>query len=1369
MKAGKAMNVCEAMNSSKAMKEFGSERGFRGMKITARFAKKILALLVCALVSSEASPQVITVEARGKDQATAEINAKTAAARKMMLAITDEKFVKEHTAEIRSGVIARAGDYVSGFKVLSSEKKGNLVSISAEADVDRPRLTAYLKSLGAEILPSYEETLSARQDSERDALRRIFGEEVRLRPSSMSPRPQSELLAVTEEVIPGAELVIDKRESYEPQELFLLYYRMPEFAAETRNSRLIYLTVNEPDVPADYASSRERMMSDHVASERAREGYLRVKAPARDGSYEIRFFSGDDKNPVLLARQGFKVRTEKPLPKYSIARDHFLPGEHFYVDLQNYEDRKTAFLVIAPAAQADRPRKEIEIAKSSKNFRDYGLPGFSFQAPDTPGDYTLLLFDYCEGCRRDENNYDMQRAMARLDFKVAPAVSSLSEPAAAVPAEVYAGARIDYIFGCDGEWQKEGISFQIKKKGAEKTFYSEGAGCGNASHAARITNEIYEPGEYEFSARQGPKDNEKVFTREFRVVKNPADENRRPEIAADSAVAEQDSGMTMSGVMLTHWKDPFAVVVPKGFPLEAAKVLEKYADGVMGLGHRRTFFSGLSVIQPPGDYELRLYDARDDSGTLQASFMMHVMTDAEMASHKKEIRASIDRYIKDGGRDSNNSEQQFKKHLIESFHVPEPPRSNTLSGVFEPPRLYDFEDSEDVYADIGSDSAADNEAADETSSGFSFETVALTDADCEKYIDQYIREASRIDITLGRDGDFEGELANFGKTLLFNLPLPEGSKLSDFREGFQEVQEMYGNAIAGMDQLSEGEYKEALKNGMVSMLKIGLNHCSDEECLAKLLTRNSSKLKERMARMSEKEYAKVYGMLDKALGKGKSGKKFLKGLSDYRGEVLKGAKFLSGKKDLVSNALDVTEDIATLAGTIAGGDYTNKEAYANVALSILALEHPILSGSIKLSYQAYLSSRDFARDVAVIRMYGKWKKIGADTKGSAGYDDFARIWKEDWKHHKDSVMKQTREVMINTLGNELTKKALNRVNREKAREYLRILQEEGDEAARDYMVKSDFITEDEVYDFLEAQFTEWEKAENNNSQFARDARAMKDEYRNLKSDWNPSCQRDFNSWFRGQEREANAKLGWGTRTNNYLGDRFSSLWNKGCPREVEGFKAYYRTKKEIERELLKWNQGGRKCSQKNLRKEARDMLCVLMESKSRYLNMVANYACDCGWDALYYDNEIIVGEELKQYRREAEIVNVMTAVDNDGVLGCLCNYGRVTHGGASGSVGISFNPGATGMAPGGVCGRNQRGACFASGWSCWHFTMPTDEAGLRKCGYYQALKDARDKNAVKQARDEVKECNANYEGILQEAGEKEKKRQMEKRARDSSI
>ena len=146
------------------------------------------------------------------------------------------------------------------------------------------------------------------------------------------------------------------------------------------------------------------------------------------------------------------------------------------------------------------------------------------------------------------------------------------------------------------------------------------------------------------------------------------------------------------------------------------------------------------------------------------------------------------------------------------------------------------------------------------------------------------------------------------------------------------------------------------------------------------------------------------------------------------------------------------------------------------------------------------------------------------------------------------------------------------------------------------------------------------------------------------------------------------------------------------------------------------------------------------------------------------DGEIVTGSDLKNYRREAEIVNVMSAIGNHDVLHCLCNYGRVSHGGASSSVGISFSPGATGLAPAGECGRNQRGSCFASGWSCWHFTMPTDDEGLRRCGYAKALKNARDKhNAIKSAIDETRLCNADYDLIIKEAKRKEMEIKKSKR------
>ena len=313
------------------------------------------------------------------------------------------------------------------------------------------------------------------------------------------------------------------------------------------------------------------------------------------------------------------------------------------------------------------------------------------------------------------------------------------------------------------------------------------------------------------------------------------------------------------------------------------------------------------------------------------------------------------------------------------------------------------------------------------------------------------------------------------------------------------------------------------------------------------------------------------------------------------------------------------------------------------------------------------------------------------------------------------------------------------------------------------MISSDFISEDEVYDFLEAQFKEWEKAENLNTDYGRELKNIKEEFKSLNSELHPSCERDFYRWYKGQANDKYKDLKWGEKTNQYLSDKIKSLWYKGCPQELEAFLAYYQTKKEIEMELRKWNrEDSRFCKAKDLRKNTVDLLCSLMEGEQKYLDHVADIACNCGWKAGIVGNRVLGTDEFRAYRREAEVVNVMSTIGKSNVLHCLCEYGRVSHGGASYTVSISYNPGATGLAPGGICGKNTRGSCFASGWSCWHYTMPTDEKGLEQCGYFKAIKEAKDKlDDLRLARDEARQCKADYDAIIKRAADKEREKRRQ--------
>ncbi len=1299
--------------------------------------------VMLAFSMSSADAKVISVEVKGKNLRTAEQNARVAATRQVMLSVTDEKFIREHTKEIRADVIAGAEKYVSGIRITEKNESGRFMTIKAEVDVDKPKLSAYLKSIGAVIVPAYDDLYEERRNLQREGSSKIFGDTLSLGFTSVLLPAVTQIPAVTEETVPGTDLSGDGQTVYEPGDMFWVYYRLPDYSDITAKSDRSIVTVNLPETPADYENSFAGKITDDYRENRDREGYFKVRAPSRSGNYEVRLFSRGKNENILLSRLGFSVKASDAA-KLSLERNILLPEETFTVQIDGKDLFPGGSLIVAPSGMDSMKQDEIRQKKlfQSKEFENFSDPFVEIKAPDQPGSYSVYLFTGCSRCEGYETNRASQLPYARLDFTVRePSVSSFSDSVISVPAEIPSGSGSGIAFACSEEWRKEKINVVIESVTDQKNYFRESAICTDRPYFTKFARNFSKLGDYRVTVSQGRDDNLKTVTADFRVVPNSVDRKTEPSVSVPSRTVEQNGSMFLKGKGRSYWSDSaFLSLVPKNLSRDLKPVLEYAGERIKRIGRGYNFSVNFSVLEPGGDYELRVYDSAEEGGTMQFSLPMHVMTDAEMEQHKKEIEAGVEKYLNEPDREQS----LYKENLIETFHVPEPPRPKPLL-------------SRSVLRT-------------ETDQNFSLPAVtdvALKTSDCDRYIDDEIRSMTRIDITLGREGDFEGELGRFSKTLLLKMPLPDGSALKKVQESMDEIQDMYSNTIAGLDQLSEKDYTGALKTAMLMMIKTGMNHCSSEDCLKKLLTKNSSKFREKMARMSDQGFQNYYDTLKTAIGKSRDGKKMLDNLVSYRKIVGDSAKRLSDSKDTASNVLDVAEDVSTLAGTLAGGDYTNKEAYANAAAAILAIEFPVYVATAKLSYQAYLSSRDFARDVAVLRMYGKWKKVGADTKGSMGYEDFARIWKDDWKLHKDSVMRQAKEVMLKTLGNELTKKVLRGASKSIADEYFRILRDKGYEAAQEYITKTDFITEVEVYDFLETQFKEWEKAENMNTAFGRELREIKNEFKIMNSESYPECEKKFYSWYKGQAADQYQDLKWGERTDRYLNDRAKSLWYKGCPEEMDAFKAYYQAKKEIELELRKWNRDRFMCRARDIKKEAKNMVCELVNGRYDYLSAVGRYACDCGWNAAIANGGVVTGSDLKNYRREAEIVNVMSAIGNHDVLHCLCNYGRVSHGGASSSVGIYFSPTATGIAPSGDrCGVNQRGTCFARGNSCWHFTMPTDDEGLIRCGYAKALENAKDKHdAIKSAIDETRQCNADYDLIINNA--KQKEMEIKKAKRES--
>ena len=58
--------------------------------------------------------------------------------------------------------------------------------------------------------------------------------------------------------------------------------------------------------------------------------------------------------------------------------------------------------------------------------------------------------------------------------------------------------------------------------------------------------------------------------------------------------------------------------------------------------------------------------------------------------------------------------------------------------------------------------------------------------------------------------------------------------------------------------------------------------------------------------------------------------------------------------------------------------------------------------------------------------------------------------------------------------------------------------------------------------------------------------------------------------------------------------------------------------------------------------------------------------------------------------------------------------------------------------------------------------MPTDEKGLEQCGYFKAIKEAKDKlDDLRSARDEARQCKADYDAIIKRAADKEREKRRQ--------
>ena len=1387
------------------------------------FHKTALAVAVLAMSSlmTAVRAEVMVVEARGKDAATCEVNARLNATRTLMNNMTARDFLTAHSSEIRKIIIARPQDFTTSYRLLEEDRNGSSIAVKAEVNVDTGKLEMTLKSLGAVITKSGELLKRELDTSEKNALREFFGVEAGTRITSTVISSSDSTAPVSESILPGFELEGGPLDGVlSPGEEFILRLRRPEYA---KLSHRVKIVMTGAGVPPDATSSLQAMINNNVLKSGEKTDFLSLQAPERPGSYEIRVFNDADDDQSLLARYGFQVAGEEAV-SFAVPRNVFAPGEEFFIDVLGLdEDPGDGWFVLAQD-DGNTPRKDIKVLKETRNIRDIRGPefGFTMTAPEEEGDYALLFYRGCRTCqaywRTDRNS----PAVSMLKFKVKnPRGAAPAESGLIIPAELYAGKRVNFIFNWTPEWEGKRATLKVSRKGAAKPVIDTWYNCNPGSRLDRF-GPIYEAGEYTAVITMKDGDNPLSVSRDFIVRESPYDIPAAV-LSLPYDEIEPDSSFTLTGINRIGVRDSsFVALVPKSASGNPKEISEKYRGDTYGVSHNVRFSVNVGTYEmAPGNYELRLYSSNEEDGTLLAKRDLRIMSEKEIAAADKKLLAELRSPVQVNAKAPSEEEslKKLSQRIEREFYVPalhaDLSQNSISSEAIIPFRFgekqlpEDLSAPEELYAlrytvidygqeqrgcavpDIAGKSAEEADLDNfyrmlgqdpyehlagtgfgqdyslyfpETDvlgtpvSGYGeyrFSKVRVDIRDCKDELREVINEKTRLDITLGREGNFDAAIMDFGTAIIQNYQF--ATDIGKIRDAIVFSQEMYGHGIAALDGISEKDMTKLGTNALAMVLKGALKACDGSECISRMITKNKKTLESRLLTMSDEEYRRVYGSLKDACdpkhvaflenldsarkmifmpekeyrklyeqltSNSSMAKNYLKMVAEQRERVARG-EFIRSATEKGTGTIDQLSALAA-EGMVDGSVSGNTAMNAAIAILSLNPKVAIAIASVKFVYESARASRSFVNDVSVMRVYKAWKTFG-DNKNEA----FGGIWQED-PGHSARALKQAKETMCKTMGNELTQKALGSKNRTVANAYVGFLRRGGDpEGHEAIQLNPADISDEEARDFLRLQFEQWENIEKKNSDFKDDLRHWADDFMNLNTEDYPGCDRDFRRWYNNQLYEQNRKKGAGTRLHEGLTSKFSFLWENECDAEIEAFKAYIDNRKRIENELVAWGEGSykNKCSSRTMKKKSRDMLCLYMDGTfgpSRYRDEVAYMGCECGWDNFDENGQLHTNLREARRMREKEIMLIAKTLGNNDIVHCLCggSSGRAASG-ASIQVGIYYSP-KTGRKS--DCGGN--GACLASGFGCWHYPMPTHSQALMECGYYKALDNYRVKQAV---------------------------------------
>lgn len=1303
---------------------------------------------------SDAAAEEVTVESKGKDLQVAQTNARVNATREIMNSITAPEFQKSKSKEIRSSIIARPESFTGEIKILEQNTSGKNIVIKAIVDVDTIKLTEELKKLGAEIKKPDSVITAERNASVKALADRIFGIDVTMNPKSEILPAVNSAEPVSETVIPGVYLSVPEENTFSPGDFFAVTFKRPLYTELTRNIKFM---VTPADVPVDLKSSEENRSGENIYSTSDNFTFVKVMAPVRSGSYELRIFNSDEKNNKLIARYGFKVTDEYPVG-FFLARDTFAPKEQFFVNMTGItEDIQGKVFIVAGDAD-NIPLKDQKIVSETRYFTDLYAPriGSEITAPETEGDYSMLVYSDCLNCdwmSLNSGNLGLPAAKIKIHVRK-PKIQDSTE--LLMPAEVYSGNPASPLIVVNGEWQQKNKTLKIYPKGAspeKPPLIETGIYQSETGLYAETAGYLYEPGEYE-AVLTGTNDNNEtvnIATHSFKVIPSPHEIPRvEMELAYDTI--ESNTALPIKVQNLIGVSDSsFIAIIPKNTPDDVTKVLETSGDNIRYLNHENIINTDLSIIgYPSGAYEVRLYSGKNPGSRLLAARSITIIGDEDLeASTKKteqyvkDLLAKKEKIEKENALREEKSIRDLRDNIDKTFFRPAvrseyrlPDLSDKAekendadknASLFYEPFVRDYITAIDYGNDMlacavppewdiaGNGVYFTAYAGDSDSSTVSSEGISLPEgytfqktrtavklSECKPYLDEAIKQMTYLDVTLGREGNFEGALLDFGSTVLQNYQF--ATDIGKVRDAIVKANDYYGHAAAVMDGMKKKDFDEVTSHALAIVLRGALDACNGAECVQKMVLKNKGYLKNMVTISDDKTFNQMRDSLARLNDKN---------ITSQLDKIAKDRDLLkrAGKiADYTDKATNVYNEMGTLIGAEAGGEHFKKDNYLDVVKTVLSLNPncAMAFAAQKLAVETYKSSNDFIRDTSVLRLYSKWKTV--DTS-----KDLEWMWKED-SHHTKRAINQAKELMSKTPGSEMTMQALSDSNRTKAHMSSKMLHRYGPDSAEaeKTAMSANEITDEEALKFLELQFTQWKKTEDRNPEFKQDLQQWAKDFENLNTPDDPFCENHFRSWYDKNVGSKNEESSFWKSVRH--------LWDKGCPDEVGAFKAYVDNRKRIENELLAWGSGSTssQCKRDNMKKMAKELLCTFVDGSTgplRYTQNIAVVGCECGWDNFDENGALHSNFDKAQISREKQINDIAKYMQREDILGCLCggNSGRALSG-ASIQVGIFYSPK---RPKDSSCGGS--GSCLASGFGCWHYRMPTDQKALDECKFTEML------------------------------------------------